>query len=358
MARSLAIVDATIRTITPSGPGWHRYNGDGYGDRGSDGRPWAPSGQGTGHLWPVLSAERAEQALATGDAAGAASLLAGMHRFASGIGLIPEQDWELPDVPASPYGTDPTLASIGFVNGRAAGSAAPLTWSAGAFVRLAADLAAGRNVVLPEVTNARYVANEQGETTLEVTSPADNASVSGSPVTVSGTTAVGNTVYVAATNTDANSATTVASATATDGTFSIDVAVTGGTTVLTIVAISPDGATAYERRTILFDFVPGTLLLDVADPDGDDHGPGNYAYPTSPNFHPAPSTSRPSRSSTPAATSSSGSGRATCPRPSAVRSAHSSSTSTCAIRPAGRHRRLPRTRHATSRSRRRSPGTD
>ena len=25
----------------------------------ADGRPWAPSGQGTGHLWPVLSAERA-----------------------------------------------------------------------------------------------------------------------------------------------------------------------------------------------------------------------------------------------------------------------------------------------------------
>ena len=109
--------------------------------------------------------------------------------------------------------------------------------------------------------------------------------MSGSPVTVSGTTAAGNTVYVAATNTDANSATTVASATATDGTFSIDVAVTGGTTVLNIVAVSPDGDTAYERRTILFDFVPGTLLLDVADPDGDDNGPGNYAYPTSPNFH-------------------------------------------------------------------------
>ena len=130
------------------------------------------------------------------------------------------------------------------------------------------------------------MANEQGETTLDVTSPEDNASVSGSPVTVSGTTAAGNTVYVAATNTDANSATTVASATATDGTFSIDVAVTGGTTVLTVVAVSPDGDTAYERRTILFDFVPGTLLLDVADPDGDDHGPGNYAYPTSPNFNP------------------------------------------------------------------------
>jgi glucoamylase len=26
------------------------------------------------------------------------------------------------------------------------------------------------------------------------------------------------------------------------------------------------------------------VLLDVTDPDGDDHGPGNYAYPTSTNF--------------------------------------------------------------------------
>ena len=97
----------------------------------------------------MLSAERAEQSLATGDAAGAASLLAGMGAFASGVGLIPEQDWELPDLAASPYGTDPTLASIGFANGGPAGSASPLTWSAASFVRLAADLAAGRNVVLP-----------------------------------------------------------------------------------------------------------------------------------------------------------------------------------------------------------------
>ena len=35
-------------------------------------------GQGTGHLWPALSAERAEQSLQTGDAAGAAALLDGM----------------------------------------------------------------------------------------------------------------------------------------------------------------------------------------------------------------------------------------------------------------------------------------
>ena len=162
IVQSLPVVDATIKSTTPSGPGWHRYNGDGYGDRASDGRPWAPSGQGTGHLWPALSAERAEQALASGDTAAAASLLRGMNAFASGVGLIPEQDWESDDVAASPYGTDPTLASIGFTNGGAAGSASPLTWSAASFVRLTADLAAGRNVVLPAVTTSRYVTHAQG----------------------------------------------------------------------------------------------------------------------------------------------------------------------------------------------------
>jgi len=119
-----------------------------------------------------------------------------------------------------------------------------------------------------------------------VTSPADNSSVGASPVNVTGTTAPGNTVYVAATNTDANSATTVASAAAPSGSFSIDVPVTGGTNVLNIVAVSPGGGTAHEKRTVLFDFVPGTRLLDVSDPDGDDNGPGNYAYPTFGGFHP------------------------------------------------------------------------
>jgi carbohydrate-binding DOMON domain-containing protein len=37
---------------------------------------------------------------------------------------------------------------------------------------------------------------------------------------------------------------------------------------------------------VLFDFVPGTLLLDVTDPNSDDNGPGNFAYPTAADFHP------------------------------------------------------------------------
>jgi C-terminal binding-module, SLH-like, of glucodextranase/Glycosyl hydrolases family 15 len=287
VARSLAVVDAAIKTTTTSGDGWHRYNGDGYGDRGSDGRPWAPSGQGTGHLWPALSAERGEHELVTGESGRAASLLLGMHRFASGVGLIPEQDWELPDLARSPFGTDPTTASIGFVNGRAAGSASPLTWSAASFVRLFANIGAQRNLLLPAATHSRYVRHTQGTTALTVTSPADNSAVSGSPVTVTGTSSPGNTVYVAATNTDANSATTIVSArVGSSGSFSLDVPVTGGTTVLNVVAVSRAGGTALVKRTVVFDFVPGTLLLDVPDPDGDDNGPGNYVYPTSAAFHP------------------------------------------------------------------------
>ena len=284
---SLPVVDATIRSSTQSGFGWRRYNGDGYGDRASDGRPWAPSGQGTGHVWPALSSERAEQSLQTGDPTGAASLLDGMDKFAGGVSLIPEQDWDGPNLAASPFGTPPEVASIGFVNGEPAGSAGPLNWSAASFVRLFADIGAGRLVDRPESTFQRYVAHTQGTTPLTVTSPADLSAVIGSPVTVTGTTAPGNAVHVTATNTDTSFATTSASTTAdATGAFSVAVAVTGGTTVLNVVAASADGGTAHVKRTVVFDFVPGTLLLDVADPSGDDNGPGNYAYPTSGNFHP------------------------------------------------------------------------
>jgi glucan 1,4-alpha-glucosidase len=286
LVASLSVVDAQIRNSTAAGDGFHRYNGDGYGDRSSDGRPWAPTGQGSGHLWPALSAERAEQQLQMGDTTGAAGFLNAMARMASGVGLIPEQNWENPDLVASPFGTDPTTASIGFVNGGAAGSAAPLDWSAGSFVRLARDLATGTLVDRPAATYARYVQHTQGTTTLTVTAPIDQSSVSGSPVTVSGTSAAGNTVHVAATNTDNTFTTSTATTTvAGDGTWSVQVPVDGGTTVLTTVAVAPNGGTAHDQRSIVFDFVPGTLAFDVSDPSGDDNGPGNYAYPTSSNFH-------------------------------------------------------------------------
>ena len=285
--RSLPVVDATIKRDTSSGPGWFRYNGDGYGDGNVDGHPWAPSGRGNGHLWPVLAGERAEHHIALGDRAAAAGLADAMRRFAGGVGLIPEQGWENPDLAASPFGTDPTLASIGFVNGKPAGSAAPLTWSAAQFVRLVRDLDAGRLIEQPANTVRRYVTNQQQATTLTVSAPPDKSPVSGSPVTVSGISAPGNTVDVSATNLDADSANTIVTTTAAaDGSWSADVPISGGTIVLDVVATSPNGATAHAQRTVVFDVTPGVVLLDTADPDGDDNGPGNYAYPTSTFFQP------------------------------------------------------------------------
>jgi glucan 1,4-alpha-glucosidase len=286
VTESLPVLDAAIKSDTASGPGWHRYNGDGYGDDAATGHPWAPTGQGTGHVWPLLTEERGEYALASGDVAGAVSLLETLRNFGSGVGLIPEQDWELPDLPASPFGADPTTASIGFVNGQPAGSAAPLTWAEGAYVRFLRDLVANHILERPLVTYLRYVVRQQGQTSLTVTSPQDQSAVSASPVTVSGTTAPGNTIYVSATNTDMNGQTTTASTPANpDGSFSLAIPVNGGTTVLNVVAVSPSGATAHVQRSVVFDFTPGTVLFDSTDPSGDDNGPGNYAYPTAGDFH-------------------------------------------------------------------------
>jgi carbohydrate-binding DOMON domain-containing protein len=147
------------------------------------------------------------------------------------------------------------------------------------------DLGAGRLLELPVTTSSRYVPAPPGQTSLTVASPADASVVDASPVTVSGTTAAGNVVYVVATNTDTFETTSGSAPAAGDGSFNVPVAVTGGTTVFNTVAVSPGGDTAHDERSAVVDIAPGTVLLDVTDPDGDDDGPGNYAYPTSSDFH-------------------------------------------------------------------------
>ena len=288
--RSLKVVDATILHKTDSGEGWLRYNGDGYGDCHVlpdhdctiEGAPWAPGNKGTGHPWPVLSAERGAQDLATGDAESGADLLAAMIAMSGGVGLVPEQVWDAPNVAASPFGTDPTLASIGFVNGKPDGSAGPLTWGAGALVRLTADLSAGRVLEQPAQTVNRYITHTQLATTLTVTSPPDQTAAT-NPIHVAGTAVPGATIDVADVGT---STTTHASGTAAaDGSFSFDIAPLIGNNVLVVTSTAPNGGTAQVVRTVVNDAVQGTLLLDTMDPPGDDNGPGNYAYPTSSDFH-------------------------------------------------------------------------
>ena len=184
---SLGVLDKQISVSTPSGTGYYRYgndaakgSADGYGDCYQPsqtsctptGAPWPPTDIGTGHLWPNLSGERAESDLAAGDPPRRAALLQAMINFSSGVGLVPEQAWEDPDLPASPYGSDPATASIGFTDGQAAGSASPLTWAQAQELRLIASLGTGRNVDTPAITTARYVTHgAPGALPVTITAP-------------------------------------------------------------------------------------------------------------------------------------------------------------------------------------------
>ena len=97
-----------------------------------------------------------------------------MQQMSWGIGLMPEQVWEDPDIPAAPYGSNPATASIGFIDGKAAGSATPLIWAEGQYVRLVRDLGAGNLLDQPAITRARYVTGGPPATvplTIKVTAP-------------------------------------------------------------------------------------------------------------------------------------------------------------------------------------------
>jgi glucan 1,4-alpha-glucosidase len=294
--RSLPVVDQVIGR--PQGE--YRYgtatagSEDGYGDCyvpdptgcAVDGQPWPTANAGSGHLWPVLSGERAEQQLQSGDRAGARAQLGLMLAGSSGVGLVPEQVWEDPALPASPYGTDPGTASIGFATGQAAGSASPLTWAQAQELRLILSLDAGRPVEQPSVVRDRYVAHQPpAALPLTVTGPAGGTVTGGGTVAVTGHTRPGATVSVAASPTDVAAATTDATATADrHGDFAATVPVGFGTNVLTVAA-SLGGATGYARVDVVSTALPGTAVLSADDPSGDDHGPGSYAYPTAGDFH-------------------------------------------------------------------------
>ena len=298
---SLAIYDKNISVSTPSGTGYYRYgdsaadgSADGYGDCyqpsqdscTTPGAPWPPTDSGTGHLWPVLSGERAESDLADGNTSGAKSLLQSMINFSSGVGLVPEQAWEDPDLAASPYGSDPATASIGFTDGKAAGSASPLSWAQAQELRLIASLGTGHNVDTPAVTTARYITSgAPGSLPVTITAPASGATLTTATTTVTGTPTPGSAVSIEAADTTTGEAATVTSTTAaSDGSFSASVPVGFGTNAITATATAPGGrSTGYAQVTVSAEG-GGSTVLDVTDPTGDDNGPGTYQYPTASDF--------------------------------------------------------------------------
>ncbi len=300
---SLGVLDKQISVTTPSGTGYYRYgtsaaagSADGYGDCyqpsqtscTTEGQPWPTTDTGTGHLWPVLSGERAESDITTGNLTGASALLEAMAQFSSGVGLVPEQAWEDPALAASPYGSDPTTASIGFTDGQAAGSASPLTWAQAQEARLILSMRAGHTLETPAVTTRRYVSHAPpGAIAVTLTGPAPGSAVTTSTTAVTGTCTPGAKVVVESLDTTTGAPSTTGTAVAAaDGSFSVTVPAGFGDSVLTVSATAPGNRTGYAQTSVTSEVTTGTTVLDVTDPTGDDNGPGTYQYPTAADFHP------------------------------------------------------------------------
>ncbi len=138
---SLRVVDAVLKVDTPYGPCWRRYNHDGFGQR-EDGGSFA--GWGTGRPWPLLTGERGHYEIAAGRDAG--PYLRALEKFAPGIGLIPEQIWDAPDLPAR---------YLRF--GGPTGAAQPLLWAHSEYVKLQRSAADGKVFDLIDAAYDRYV---------------------------------------------------------------------------------------------------------------------------------------------------------------------------------------------------------
>ena len=143
------------------------------------------------------------------------------------------------------------MASIGFENGKPAGSASALTWSAGQFVRLTLDTAAGQVLDRPAYTLDRYVAPHAGP---------DDADRDGADRPHDRHEPGDGDRHVGAGQHDPDRGDErrrghpddiVTGTAAPDGSFSIDVPLIGGRSVLNIVATSPRGDTALATRTVV-----------------------------------------------------------------------------------------------------------
>lgn len=139
---TVRVVDALLKVDLPAGPCWRRYNDDGYGEH-EDGRPF--DGTGVGRAWPLLTGERAHYEIAAGNLVHAEALLAALEGFSSDGHLIPEQVWDVADVPEREL-----------FHGRPSGSAMPLAWAHAEHVKLLRSLADGRVFDMPPQPKERY----------------------------------------------------------------------------------------------------------------------------------------------------------------------------------------------------------
>ena len=148
IVNTVKVIDATLKTETKTGPVWHRYTHDGYGET-ADGGPFKSVGIGRG--WPLLGGERAHYELAAGNHAEAQRLLGVMGSQTSPGGMLPEQVWESDDIPG-----------LELFNGHPAGSGMPLVWAHSEYLKLVRSLADGEVFDLPPQPVERYLKKKTG----------------------------------------------------------------------------------------------------------------------------------------------------------------------------------------------------
>ncbi|MFB3764576.1 MAG: glycoside hydrolase family 15 protein [Methanotrichaceae archaeon] len=142
ITNTIKVIDTLLKTGTATGPVWHRYNLDGYGEH-EDGSPY--DGTGIGRGWPLLAGERAHYELAAGNISKAKYLLAVMEAQTSAGGLIPEQVWDVSDIPEK-----------GLFSGSPSKSATPLMWAHAEYIKLRRSLHDGKVFDMPLKTVQRY----------------------------------------------------------------------------------------------------------------------------------------------------------------------------------------------------------
>lgn len=140
---TVKVIDAILKTETPRGPVWHRYNEDGYGEK-KDGSAF--DGTGIGRGWPLLTGERAHYELQLGNNEEALRLLRVMASMAGTGGLFPEQVWDQADVPEHVL-----------FKGHSTGAAKPLVWAHAEYLSLLRSINDGAIFAMPDQTAKRYL---------------------------------------------------------------------------------------------------------------------------------------------------------------------------------------------------------
>jgi len=140
---SIEVIDRLIKRELPGGPGWRRYNHDGYGQK-DDGSAY--DGTGVGRCWPILTGERGHYELALGR--DPKPFIAAMEKFANAGGMISEQLWDADDLPESRM-----------KRGRPTGAAMPLCWAHAEYVSLVRSRKDGICFDRIEPAFQRYVKN-------------------------------------------------------------------------------------------------------------------------------------------------------------------------------------------------------